>query len=98
MIKLARENKALLYKTSQTVSQDKSTATINLFDFRLSLITDSEDSKSILDNVSRPDLHFEDVIGAEDAKQELKYFVECFQFHLQEPHTFEVQTFLTSRP
>ena len=76
MIKLARENKALLYKTSQTVSQDKSIATINLFDFRLSLITDSEDSKSILDNVSRPDLHFEDVIGAEDAKQELKYFVE----------------------
>lgn len=76
MMKLARENKVLSYKTSQTISKNKKTATINLFDFRLSLITDVDDSKSILDNVSRPNLHFEDVIGAEDAKQELKYFVE----------------------
>ncbi|MBE6630230.1 MAG: AAA family ATPase [Ruminococcaceae bacterium] len=76
MMKLARENKALSYKTAQTISKNKKTATINLFDFRLSLITDVDDSKSILDSVSRPDLHFEDVIGAEDAKQELKYFVE----------------------
>ena len=76
MLKLAKENKALSYKTSQTVSKNGKTATINLFGFRLSLITDTEDSKSILDSVSRPDLHFDDVIGAEDAKQELKYFVE----------------------
>lgn len=76
MLKLSRENKALSYKTSQTISKNKETAVINLFDFRLSLITDIDDSKNILDNVSKPDLHFEDVIGAEDAKQELKYFVE----------------------
>ena len=76
MMKLARENKALVYKTSQTISKNKKTATINLFDFRLSLITDVDDSKNILDNVSRPNLHFEDVIGAEDAKEELSYFVE----------------------
>ena len=76
MIKLARENKTLSYKTSQTISKNKKSATINLFDFRLSLITDVEDSKNILDSVSTPDLCFEDVIGAEDAKQELKYFVQ----------------------
>lgn len=76
MLKLARENKALSYKTSQTISRNQTTANINLFNFRLSLVTDTEDSKNILDNVSRPDLHFKDVIGAEDAKQELKYFVE----------------------
>jgi len=76
MMKLARENKAMPYQTSQSISKNKQTATINLFDFRLSLITDVDDSKSILDNVSRPNFHFEDVIGAEDAKQELKYFVE----------------------
>ena len=76
MLKLARENKALSYKTSQTMSKNKKTANINLFDFRLGLVTDADDSKSILDNVSKPDLHFDDVIGAEDAKQELKYFVE----------------------
>lgn len=76
MLKLAKENKGLTYKTAQTVSDDQKTASIRLFDFKLGLITDAEDSKSIVDNVSRPDIHFEDVIGAEDAKQELKYFVE----------------------
>lgn len=76
MLKLARENKSLFYKTAQTVSKNGKTANINLFDFRLSLITDTDDSKNILDNVSRPDLYFDDVIGAEDAKDELKYFVE----------------------
>ena len=76
MLKLARENKALSYKTAQTISKNKKTANINLFDFRLGLVTDTSDSKSILDNVSKPNLHFDDVIGAEDAKQELKYFVE----------------------
>lgn len=76
MMRLARENKALSYKTSQTISRNQKIASINLFNFRLALVTDTEDSKNILDNVSRPDMHFEDVIGAEDAKQELKYFVE----------------------
>ena len=76
MLKLARENKALSYKTSQSVSKNGKTANISLFNFRLTLITDTDDSKSVVDNVSRPDLHFDDVIGAEDAKEELKYFVE----------------------
>lgn len=76
MLKLARENKALAYKTSQTISKNKDTADIRLFNFRLNLITDTEDSRSVLDNVSRPNLHFSDVIGAEDAKRELEYFVE----------------------
>lgn len=76
MNKLARENKILSYKTSQTISQNRRTASINLFDFRLSLATDMEDSGNILDSVSKPNLRFDDVIGAEDAKRELTYFVE----------------------
>ena len=76
MLRLARENKALGYKTSQRLSKNGRTASIDLFGFRLTLITDTDDSKSIVDNVSRPDLHFDDVIGAEDAKDELKYFVD----------------------
>ena len=76
MLRLARENKALGYKTSQRLSKNGRTASIDLFGFRLALITDTDDSKSIVDNVSRPDLHFDDVIGAEDAKDELKYFVD----------------------
>ncbi|MBE6609628.1 MAG: AAA family ATPase [Ruminococcaceae bacterium] len=84
MMKLARENKALTYKTVQTVSKDGNTASINLFDFKFSLITDTEDSKNILDNVSRPNIGFDDVIGAEGAKEELKYFVD----YLRDPIKF----------
>lgn len=76
MLKLARENKALSYSTVQSVSKNKQIATISLSGFHLSLITDTEDAKSIVDSVSRPDVHFDDVVGAQDAKDELKYFVE----------------------
>ena len=76
MLKLARENKVLTYRTSQTLSRSKKTAEIHLFDFHLALATDIEDSASVLDNVSRPNLSFADVIGAEDAKGELEYFVK----------------------
>ncbi len=76
MLKLARENKVLTYKSMQLISRNKKNAEIMLFDFKLGLATDTEDSKSILDNVSKPNVHFADVIGAEDAKRELTYFVE----------------------
>ena len=55
---------------------DQTTASIYLYDFDLKLAADTEDSKSVLDNISKPDLSFDDVIGAEDAKRELQYFVE----------------------
>ena len=76
LLKLARENKILTYQTSQERSNDHSVAHIHLFDFRLGLATDVEDSKSVLENISKPNVHFDDVIGAEDAKRELTFFVE----------------------
>lgn len=76
MFKLAKSNKVLTYKTAQTVSADKTSAEIKLFELKLKIATDTEDSGSVLDNISKPDVHFDDVIGAEDAKGELKYFVD----------------------
>jgi len=76
MLKLACANKVVTYKTAQTISMDQTTASIYLYDFDLKLAADTEDSKSVLDNISKPDLSFDDVIGAEDAKRELQYFVE----------------------
>lgn len=76
MFKLAKSNKVLTYKTAQTVSDDKTEAKIKLFNLKLKIATDTEDSGNVLDNISKPDIHFDDVIGAEDAKGELKYFVD----------------------
>ena len=76
LIKLAKTNRVLSYKTSQRISEDGTTAVIELNNFSLSLATDSDEAKSIISSASKPTARFADVIGAEDAKTELSYFVE----------------------
>lgn len=76
MDKLAKENKLVTFETAQTVSKNGEEAKIKLFDFKLAVAVDSEDTKNILSAVSKPNVRFEDVLGANDAKRELKYFVE----------------------
>ena len=76
LVKLARENKLVGFETSQKISADGKVADIILFDFAMKVAVDSEDSKSIMSALSKPNVKFDEVIGAEDAKKELKYFVE----------------------
>lgn len=76
MVKLAKENKLISFETAQTISSDGKNAEIKLFDFEMSVAVDSEDAKNVLSSVSKPNVHFDDVIGARDAKKELTYFVE----------------------
>ncbi len=73
---LFKTNKVLSYKTAQKVNSTGTGASIVISDFKLTLAADVEDSASLLDSVSRPSVLFEDVIGAEDAKDELRYFVK----------------------
>ena len=75
MISLAKANKLVTFETAQTLGPRGRSAEIKLFDFEMSVAVDAEDSKSILSSVSKPDVHFDQVIGAEDAKKELRYFV-----------------------
>lgn len=76
MVKLAKENKLITFNTAQTISKSGKSAEIKLFDFALNVAVDAEDAKNILSAVSKPDVRFDDVIGARDAKRELTYFVE----------------------
>ena len=76
MVKLARESKLISFETAQAVSKNGKTAEIKLYDFKLSRAVDSEDRDSVLSAASIPNVQFADVIGAEDAKRELKYFVD----------------------
>lgn len=76
MVKLARENKLVSFETAQTISKNGKNAEIKLFDFKMSVAVDSEDAKNVLSSVSKPNVRFEDVIGARDAKKELTYSVE----------------------
>ncbi|MBR6825033.1 MAG: AAA family ATPase, partial [Oscillospiraceae bacterium] len=84
MVKLARGNKVISFETAQTVSADGIEATIRLFDFDMAVAVDSEDAKNVLSAVSMPNIRFEDVIGARDAKEELRDFVR----YLREPRKY----------
>lgn len=76
LVKLAKENKLISFETAQTISKNGKNAEIKLFDFEMVVAIESEDAKNVLSSVSKPNVHFDDVIGARDAKKELTYFVE----------------------
>jgi len=73
---LAKANKTVTFSTSQTSDTAAGVAEIHLFDFRLTVAVDAEDSENILSSVSKPNVRFDEVIGAEDAKEELQYFIK----------------------
>ena len=73
---LARANKVLTFETAQCLYDGGKKAEIRLFDFEMAVAVDPEEGENMLSNVSKPNVKFDQVIGAEEAKKELRYFVE----------------------
>lgn len=76
VMRLASASQIVVFETAQSMSDDGKEAHITLFDFAVRRSVDAEDARQILSDVSRPTQRFADVIGAEDAKAELQYFVD----------------------
>lgn len=81
---LAKTNKVVSFTTAQTVSKNGKKATIKLIDFDMAAVVDAEDSCGFVTKNNKPDVDFDDIIGAQDAKSELKYFAE----YLRSPKKF----------
>ena len=83
MKSLARQNKLIAFSTAQSATKE-GVAEIRLFDFRMEVAIDSEDSKNILSALSKPNVAFDSIIGASDAKAELSEFIN----YLKEPKKY----------
>ena len=82
--RLGSERRVLFFETAPALSDGQDKVTIRLRDFSLKRAAAAEDTGAVLDDVEKPDIHFDDVVGAADAKAELKFFID----YLKNPKKF----------
>ena len=73
------------FKSKQDVTEDGRIKVL-FYDLKKRQAVDAESRSSLLSDANRPDVKFNDVIGAEKAKEELAYFIE----YLKNPKRFLV--------
>lgn len=76
LIDTAVNSRVLSFNTSQKIVDDGKTAEIIFYDFKLNLVLDPKMNDKMLSEDRIPKDRFKDVIGAEDAIEELKYFAD----------------------
>ena len=85
--RMASERKVLHFETAPKLSANESEVTIRLRNFSVKRAAAAEDAGIVLDEVEKPDIRFFDVIGATDAKDELRFFID----YLKNPKKFSAQ-------
>ena len=85
--RLSAERKVLYYETAPIFSKDKRSVVIRLRDLSLKRALSADDSGEVLDDVEKPKIRFDEVIGAGEAKEELKFFID----YLKNPKKFSAQ-------
>ncbi|MCD7955895.1 MAG: AAA family ATPase [Lachnospiraceae bacterium] len=81
---LSSRGRVLSYNTAQTLSEDGKSAEIIFYDFRIRTAVKAGEQGNMIAENERPTEKFADVIGAENAKDELMHFVS----YLKDPKSF----------
>ena len=74
--RLARYHQVVDYRSTQQLAEDGTSAKVVLTDFQLRYAVEGVDSGRILAETERPNVTFDEIIGAEDAKEELRFFID----------------------
>jgi cell division protease FtsH len=73
---LGQERKVLTFDTVPFVDPATSEVAIRIRNLRVGRALASADAGEVLEEVERPQVRFDDVIGADGAKEELKFFID----------------------
>lgn len=84
---MAAEQKVLRFETAPKLDLKNGNVTIRLRDFSLKRAISADDNNDVLDEVEKPSVRFNDVIGADGAKDELTFFID----YLKNPKKFTAQ-------
>lgn len=74
--RLARYHQVVDYDSIRRLREDGTSAEVILTDFQIRYAVEGVDSGHILAETERPEITFDEIIGAEDAKEELRFFIE----------------------
>ncbi len=73
---LVREKKVLTFDTVPYLDKKKKKLSVRLRDFRLVRVMEASDASELINDVERPDIKFEDIIGAASAKEAMQFIVK----------------------
>ncbi|MBY0552417.1 MAG: AAA family ATPase [Candidatus Obscuribacterales bacterium] len=81
---MARQRKVLVFDTAPRMDEDGKVLRIRLRNLRFSRAVAAGDAGELIGDVERPTTKFDDVIGADSAKEELRFFID----YLKNPRRF----------